>query len=164
MRSKLSLVALWFLVGCSSPAPPPTTTAGGTPTEAPTLEAVRYPSGKDTVHGGLCHPTGQGPFPAVVLIHDALGLTDDTKDQAKRLARRGYVVLAVDLYRGEKADNLMDSHILDRGLPEDRVQSDLKAAVDYLAERNEVRVSALGVVGLGMGGDYALEAALRDPR
>jgi carboxymethylenebutenolidase len=166
MRSKLSFFALWFLVGCSSAAPTPTPPADEKSGEvpAPTLDNIRYPSGKDTVRGVVCHPPGNGPFPAIVLIQDANGLTDDTRDQAKRLARRGYVVLAVELYRGEKAENLMDSHILDRGLPEDRVLDDLKAAVDYLAARNDVKASALGIVGLGMGGGYALDAALRDSR
>jgi carboxymethylenebutenolidase len=99
-----------------------------------------------------------------VLIHDANGLTDGIKDEAYRLASRGYIVLAVDLYRGQIAKTVMDAHIMERGVPEDRVQDDLKAAVDYLALRKDVKSSALGVVGLGMGGGYALDATCRDPR
>jgi carboxymethylenebutenolidase len=116
------------------------------------------------VRGLLYRPAGQGPFPALVVIHEDHGLTDWVKEQAKRLCDKGYVVLAVDLYRGQVVTDVLDAHIMDRGLPEDRVLADLKAAVDYLAGRKDVRASALGVIGWGMGGGYALDAAVRDPR
>jgi carboxymethylenebutenolidase len=58
----------------------------------------------------------------------------------------------------------MDAHILSRGLPDDQVQADLKAAVDYLSRRSDVRADALGVLGWDIGGGYALDAALQDPR
>src|SRR5262249_38088519 len=92
------------------------------------------------------------------------GLTGWIKDQARRLADRGYITLAVDLYRGEKPGNLMDAHIMDRGLPEERVIADLKGAVDYLARRPDVRQGRLGIIGWDMGGGYALDAALQDRR
>jgi carboxymethylenebutenolidase len=98
------------------------------------------------------------------MIHGDFGLTDGVKEQAKRLAGRGYVVLAVDLYRGEAIPSLMDAHILSRGLPESRALGDVKAATDYLAGRDDVRGDALGVVGWDSGGGYALDAALKDPR
>jgi carboxymethylenebutenolidase len=131
----------------------------------PTLGSIEYPAGKETLHGFLCRPEKAGrPSPGIVLIHDANGLNGWIKDQAYRLSSRGYVVLAVDLYRGEAPKDLEEAHILDRGLPEDRALGDLKAAVDYLVTRTDVDPDALGVIGLGMGGGYALEAAVHDPR
>jgi carboxymethylenebutenolidase len=130
----------------------------------PTTETVMYPSGKESVRGFLCRPAWDGPFPGLIVIHDDFGLTDWVKERAKHLANRGYVVLAIDLYRGEAVSNLEDAHIMDRGLPEDRVYRDLKAAVDYLAGRKEVRADKMGVLGFGMGGGYALDAAIRDGR
>src|SRR5689334_5903259 len=41
---------------------------------------------------------GDGPFPAVVIIHEAFGLNDDIKAIARRFAAAGYVALAVDLF------------------------------------------------------------------
>jgi carboxymethylenebutenolidase len=51
-----------------------------------------------------------------------------------------------------------------RGLPEDRAQADLKAAVDYLTGRGDVRADAVGIIGWDVGGGFALDAARHDPR
>jgi carboxymethylenebutenolidase len=158
MQVALAWSSLLLLAGCAArPAPP------AVPAPA-AVETVSYPSGKDTVHAVLSRPAGAGPFPAVVVIHDDYGLTDWVKERARHLAERGFVALAVDLYRGQGAADLMDAHILSRGLPDDRVQADLKAAVDYLSQRPDVRADAVGVLGWDIGGGYALDAALQDAR
>ncbi len=137
MRCILAILSLLLLLGC-------TAHSGKLSTDnvEPTTETVTYASGEETVKGFLCRPSGVGPFPGLLMIHDDFGLTDWVKDQAKRLAGQGYVVLAIDLYRGEAVSNLLDAHIMDRGVPEDRALRDLKAAVDYLAKRKDVRESA----------------------
>ena len=43
-------------------------------------------------------PTGEGPWPAVVVLHEMFGLNDDIRAQAGRLAAAGYLALAPDLY------------------------------------------------------------------
>lgn len=170
-----ALLALVPLLGCT-PAAPTTTTPVETP--PPVQETVSYLAKDNGVHGYLCHPAGPGKSPAVLLIHDNMGLTDSVKDAAFRLARHGYVALAVDLYRGQTAKSIEDAKRLQSELPKERALSDLRAAVDYLLDRADVRAekvlrtneqvvrqwTALGVIGMGMGGGYALEAALRDDR
>src|SRR6185312_267365 len=42
--------------------------------------------------------TGDGPWPGVLVIHEAFGLNDDTRVNADRLAAAGYVALALDLF------------------------------------------------------------------
>lgn len=127
-------------------------------------EAVRYPSGDETVEGYLVAPTGAGPFPAVVVIHEWWGLNSQIKAQAEQLAAEGYVALAVDLYRGRVTADSGEAHELMRGLPEDRARRDLLAAFDYLAERPDVRSDRIGSIGWCMGGGYSLVLALAQPR
>jgi carboxymethylenebutenolidase len=154
MRTAFPLLILVAL-GCTSSAPSTPPING---------EVVSYPSGADTVTALVHRPVGPGPFPALVLIHGDHGLTDWVKDEARRLAETGYVTLAVDLYRGEVVKDLLDAHIMDRGLPEEQALGDLKAAVNHLAARPDVRADALGVLGWDMGGGYALDLAVREPR
>lgn len=145
-----------LISGCAAPTAAPIPTADG--------QTVEYSSAKDSVRSLLYRPTGSAPFPALVAVHEDYGLTEWMKEQAARLAALGYVVLAVDLYRGEVVGNVLDAHIMDRGLPEDRVQADLKAAVDYLSARPDVLADHTGIIGWDSGGGYALDAAIRDRR
>lgn len=114
--------------------------------------------------GYVAVPKGAGPFPAVVVIHEWWGLHPWVKGQADRLAAQGYMALAIDLYHGKLAKDADEAHELSRGLPRDRAMRDLRAAVDYLAKRDDVRKDRIGCIGWCMGGGYAIELALADPR
>jgi carboxymethylenebutenolidase len=46
----------------------------------------------------LAYPTGGGPFPTVILMHERYGLVKHTKDQAMRCARDGFAVLAPNFF------------------------------------------------------------------
>ena len=126
-------------------------------------QIVSYASGQETVRGYLALPGAVGRHPAIIVIHGDQGLTDWTKQQAQKLAARGYVVLAVDLYRGEIARDAEDAHELSRGLPDDRALRDLAAAVAYLAARPDVRDTKIGAIGWNIGGWYALQLAIHEP-
>jgi carboxymethylenebutenolidase len=124
---------------------------------------VSYRSGDETVHAILYKPAGNGPFPALVVIHEWWGLNDWVKQQADRYAQLGYVTLAIDLYRGQVATTPDQAHEIMRGVPEDRAQRDLLAATAYLRSLNTVNPKRMGVIGWCMGGGYALDLAIADP-
>src|SRR5437899_1589059 len=96
-------------------------------------QTVSYKSGDETVSGLLVTPDGKGPFPAVVVIHEWWGLDDWVKDQARALAKEGYVALAVDLYRGKVTKSQEEAHQFMMGLPQERALRDLKGAYAALA-------------------------------
>jgi carboxymethylenebutenolidase len=126
---------------------------------------VTYQSGDETVHAILyTPPKGNGPFPALVVIHEWWGLNDWVKQQASDYADLGYVTLAIDLYRGQVATTPDDAHQIMRGVPEDRAQRDLLAATAFLRSLNNVNSKKVGAIGWCMGGGYALDLAIADPK
>jgi len=136
----------------------------GTFASAATPQDVTYKSGDETVKGVMYAPSGKGPFPALIVVHEWYGLNDWVKQQASELADQGYVTLAIDLYRGHVATNSDEAHELMRGLPEDRAGRDLEAAFQYLASQKTVDAKKIGSIGWCMGGGYALQAALVEPK
>ena len=67
-------------------------------------------------HGGLqlkglmAEPGTTGPHPAVLVMHNALGIGKQVRRQVQRLAQIGYVAVATDMYGGGAAyGNMNDS-------------------------------------------------------
>jgi carboxymethylenebutenolidase len=129
-----------------------------------TSKDVSYKSGDQAVHGILYTPEGKGPFPGIVVIHEYWGLNDWVKEQASKLAGEGYAALAIDLYRGKVATTPDEAHELMRGVPEDRAKRDLEAAFQFLASQPNVKKDRIGAIGWCMGGGYALDLALEEPK
>lgn len=129
-----------------------------------TTKDITIPSGDEKIKAFLAVPEGDGPFPAVVVIQEWWGLNDWMKEKAKRLAAKGYVALAPDLYRGKVTDNPKVAMNLIKGLPHDRALQDLKAAVNSLLHMKNVDKHKIGAIGWCMGGGYSLQLALNDER
>jgi len=125
---------------------------------------VTYQSGNETVSGMLYLPSGSGPFPGLVVVHEWWGLNDWVKEQASKLADQGYAALAIDLYRGQLATTPDEAHQLMRGVPQDRATQDLLAASSYLRSQKNVDPARIGTIGWCMGGGYALDLAVADPK
>jgi carboxymethylenebutenolidase len=126
-------------------------------------QTVSFKSGDETASGLLVTPEGKGPFPAVVVIQEWWGLNDWVKNQARALAKEGYVALAPDLYRGQVATKQEEAHQLMMGTPPDRAARDLQGAFATLQARADVKTDRIGVVGWCMGGGYALRFATTQP-
>jgi carboxymethylenebutenolidase len=148
-RSLLAALLLAGLFGCSRA---PVTPAGVQ------VEDVTLPTAEGPAHA--VEYALEGPRPAILVLHGDYGL-DGVRRHAERLANDGYRVLAVDLYDGKTAKTIEEAHELSQGIPEEKVKAYLKAAVDRLAEHSDGRV---GVIGWDMGGGYALNVAIDDPR
>lgn len=57
----------------------------------------------NSIPGYLTKPTGEGPFPALLIIQEWWGLDAQTKSIADRFAAEGYLAFAPDIYHGELA-------------------------------------------------------------
>ena len=126
-------------------------------------KSVSYKSGDETVQATLYTPTGKGPFPGIIVIHEWWGLNDWVKEQASKLADQGYAALAVDLYRGKVATTPEEAHEIMRGVPEDRAKRDLHAAFEFLKSQENVKPDRIASIGWCMGGGYSLDVALQEP-
>lgn len=129
-------------------------------------ERLTFNSGGRTLSAQLAVPEGDGPFPAVVVIHEAFGLNQNIREVAARFAAEGYVALAVDLFAGQNQVLCMARFMggmLTNSLAHGGI-ADMKAALDLLAARPEVNPEQLGAVGYCMGGSFALALACTDGR
>ena len=100
-------------------------------------------------------PEGQGPWPGVVIIHDAIGYGPDKRSTNAHIARAGYVALTPNLFaRGGWArcvTKVMRDVLTKRG----RALDDVLAARDHLQALPEC-TGRVGIAGFCMGGQFAL--------
>ncbi|KQQ90847.1 dienelactone hydrolase family protein [Arthrobacter sp. Leaf137] len=114
--------------------------------------------GSPSLGGYLAVPEGEGPFPAVVVIHEAFGLDNQTRRHADRLARAGYLALALDLYSDGGARRCLVGTMRAMAARTGRPFMDIATARTWLAE-SELSNGRTGVIGFCMGGGFALLAA-----
>ena len=105
-------------------------------------------------------PTGEGPWPAVVVLHEAFGLTDDVRDHADRLAAAGYLALAPDLYSDGGVLRCLKGTFSALLAGQGPAVDDVLAARAWLAARPDA-TGRVGVIGFCMGGGFALVTAAK---
>ncbi len=113
------------------------------------------------LHGYLVQPEGSGPHPAVLLIHEWWGLNEGIVHLADALAAEGYLVLAVDAYRGQTTRQIPRALWLRLSIPEEQVFSDLDAALDFLYAHESVDPDRIASMGFCFGGGHSLQLGLR---
>ena len=133
-----------------------------------TTQTVSFQGEKQRLRGYLARPAepGEGPFPSVVIIHEAFGLNENIQEIARRFADAGYAVLAVDLLTGRSRAVCMARFMggMLRGTPERFGIGDLRAALGALAEQPSTDGRRIGAVGFCMGGSFAVAWACTDDR
>jgi carboxymethylenebutenolidase len=127
---------------------------------------------------GICRcyrsrPAGVGPWPAVLVYMDGIGIRPALLELGERLATHGYYVLLPDLFYRSGPYEPMDARTVFTD-PEKRkvlmekffapatpanVMSDTRAYLDFLAAQPEVRRGGVGTTGYCFGGPMSLRAA-----
>jgi len=126
----------------------------------PAREVAYSADGADML-GFLATPDGGGRGPAVLVAHEAPGLTDHCRDVARRLAALGYVAFALDYHGGgrplpiEEAQPRLRAWIADPAGIRRRAQ----AALDVLLAEPGVDPARVAAAGYCYGGNVSLELA-----
>ncbi|TMR93987.1 alpha/beta hydrolase [Nonomuraea basaltis] len=126
-----------------------------------TVKAERISFGSEGIElvGELRVPDADDPLPAIALTGPFTGVKEQVLGTyAELLAQAGLVTLAFD-HRGFGESGGRRQHEDSQGK-----LADLRAAVGVLAGRPEVNRAQIGVVGVCLGGGYAVRAAATDSR
>ena len=117
---------------------------------------VEYPSPggtSGTMRGYLVQPTGEGPFPSVVIFHENRGLNPYVEDVARRAAVAGFLALAPDGLSpvGGYPGNDDDGRTMQRNLDPDELSQDMVNSARYV-QGHELSTGRLGATGFCWGG------------
>lgn len=117
---------------------------------------VEYPSEGGTsgmMRGYLVQPTGDGPFPGVLVIHENRGLNPYIEDVARRAAVEGFLALAPDGLSpvGGYPGNDDDGRALQKSLDPNKLRQDMANGAMYL-KSHELSSGKLGATGFCWGG------------
>ena len=117
---------------------------------------VTYPSpggNSGTMRGYLVQPTGAGPFPSVLVIHENRGLNPYVEDVARRCAVEGFLALAPDgLFPvGGYPGNDDDGRDLQAKLDQGKLRTDMLNSAKYL-KAHALSSGKIGATGFCWGG------------
>jgi len=118
------------------------------------MNRITVPTPDGPLPADLAVPEGTGPWPGVVVVHDALGLSDDIRHNLQRFADNGFLGLAPNLYaRGGVRCVVSTLRAVQRR--SGQAIDDLSSARQFLADRDDC-TGAVGIAGFCMGGGFAL--------
>jgi carboxymethylenebutenolidase len=122
--------------------------------------ADAVPGSSRGLKGVLGLPAGGGPWPGVVIIHEAFGVSDIMLRHVQRMTDHGHLALMPDLFTegGARKCLLETFRALSNG--QGRAFADIESARQTLIARDDC-TGRVGVLGFCMGGGFALVAATR---
>lgn len=118
------------------------------------------PGANGPVPSYVAVPGGDGPWPGVVVIHDALGMSSDVRQQCDWLASEGFLAAAPDLYHRGRRIRCLFAAIRDAMRERGPTFDDIETVRRWL-EDDPRSTGRVGVIGFCMGGGFSLLLADR---
>jgi carboxymethylenebutenolidase len=128
------------------------------------LTNTRMPgAGGAGIRAYVARPSGPGPHPAVIMIHEFWGIKPEILGKADDLAARGYLVVVPDMFRG-RTTNLVPSAIYNViSHPPAQVDADLADVFAWLSSQPDVAADRIAAMGFCFGGGSAIRYATSNP-
>lgn len=127
------------------------------------VETVEYKDGATVLEGLLAYDDAvKDRRPGVVVVHDWMGISDNTRQRITQLAGLGYVAFAADIYgKGVRPKNAQEAGGLAGKFKGDRamLRARVNAALETLRKSPRVATEKVGAMGYCFGGTTALELA-----
>lgn len=140
---------------------------GAMKVQFPNAAVADAPFPQRTVTATLAKPDGEGPYPAVVLLHSCGGILPHVADEWPQfLVSLGYVALTVDTF-GSRGLAPCPNPLAGIGPPQDahrELVRDAWGALDYLGTLPFVQGHRVAVMGFSLGGDALNGFLLQQPR
>ncbi len=131
----------------------------GTPLPDVRVQEVTIDVDDGRLPGFLALPV-KTPAPAVLVVNDVFGRSEFYEHLARRIAQAGYVALDVEFFFRQGPVKPGDREaVMARAQKLDQMGTldDLDTAINWLAERPEVKGTRVGTIGFCMGGTLVLD-------
>lgn len=138
--------------------------AGADRLDAVTNTRIPGAGGGPEVRAFVAQPPGDGPFPAVIMIHEFYGLNESITGKASGLAQEGYVVVAPDTFRGSTTAWIPRAIFQVIRTPAEQINQDLDSIYAWLESQPQVDARRIGVMGFCYGGRASLTYSLHNNR
>jgi carboxymethylenebutenolidase len=136
----------------------PVRSEGVVATSAEGLDAgeVQIPVPGGALPAYRAQPAHGGPFPVVLVVQEIFGVHEHIRDVCRRLARRGYLALAPELYarQGEvsRMSDVQEIVAVVARVPDAQVMADLDATVAFAEASGRGDGARLAITGFCWGG------------
>lgn len=122
------------------------------------------PNGNEpAIRAYVARPSGTGPFPVVIMVHEWWGLKAEIAGKADALAKDGYIVVAPNLFRGNTTDWFPTAIWQVSNTPTTQIDGDLDAVLQWINNQPDANHNQIAIMGFCFGGGTALRYSVNTP-
>lgn len=122
------------------------------------------PNGSNpAIRAYVARPSGEGPFPVVIMVHEWWGLQADIVSKADALAADGYIVVAPNLFRGNTTTWIPTAIWQVSTTPTTQIDSDLDAVMLWITNQPQADAQNVAIMGFCFGGGTAIRYSVNTP-